>query len=240
MSTGGQGTKWRTNIGKNFDGLSRVHERYRETDRQATAYNERARTVLCCIVLLYATVVHGEQHTQTHTLTHTHWHVSCSYVLLLLKVFVGFIALLLSCGRSAFARISIFVFLYIFHVSLCIFWFFVSATGNWKYLSNNVIILWGTLSCVGIWELCWPSDDLEGQRTCASVRTKVRNIEFIICCVSKSSSLPVLLGATLTSEDANSLTYTSLQSSWRIQLVHLEAAAFLLTHRKSHAPDLIC
>jgi len=179
-------------------------------------------------------------HTNTHPHTHAYWHVSCSYVLLLLKVFVGFIALLLSCGRSAFARISIFVFLYIFHVSLCIFWFFVSATGNWKYLSNNVIILWGTLSCVGIWGLCWPSDDLEGQRTRASVRTKVRNIEFIICCVSKSSSLPVLLGATLTSEDANSLTYTSMQSSWRIHLVQLEAAAFLLTHRKSRAPDLVC
>jgi len=35
MSTDGQGTKSRKNIAKNFNRLSRVHERYRrQTDRQ--------------------------------------------------------------------------------------------------------------------------------------------------------------------------------------------------------------
>ena len=37
MSTNGQRTEWRTNIAKNFNRLSRVHERYRQTDdRQMT------------------------------------------------------------------------------------------------------------------------------------------------------------------------------------------------------------
>jgi len=31
----GQGTKWRRNIAENFNPLSRVHERYKTTDRQA-------------------------------------------------------------------------------------------------------------------------------------------------------------------------------------------------------------
>jgi len=36
MSTNGQGTKWRRNIAKNFNRLSRVHEHYwrQTTDRQ--------------------------------------------------------------------------------------------------------------------------------------------------------------------------------------------------------------
>jgi len=39
MSADGQGTKWRRNIAENFNRLSRVHERYRQTtDGQATAY----------------------------------------------------------------------------------------------------------------------------------------------------------------------------------------------------------
>jgi len=43
MSMDGQGTKWRRKIAENFNGLSRVHERYRQqtTDRRATAYSER-------------------------------------------------------------------------------------------------------------------------------------------------------------------------------------------------------
>jgi len=49
MLKDGQGTKWRRNIAKNFNRLSRVHERYRrQTDRQtidgrAIAYSERER-----------------------------------------------------------------------------------------------------------------------------------------------------------------------------------------------------
>jgi len=37
MSKGGQRTKWRRNIAKNLNRLSRVHERYRRrTDRRQT------------------------------------------------------------------------------------------------------------------------------------------------------------------------------------------------------------
>jgi len=36
MSTDGQGTKWLRNIAKNFNRLSRVHERYRQTDDRRT------------------------------------------------------------------------------------------------------------------------------------------------------------------------------------------------------------
>jgi len=49
MSMDGQGTKCRRNIAKNFNRLSRVHERYRrqtdrrQTDGRATAYSERER-----------------------------------------------------------------------------------------------------------------------------------------------------------------------------------------------------
>jgi len=40
----GQGTKWRRNIAENFNCLSRVHERYRQTsDGRTTAYSERER-----------------------------------------------------------------------------------------------------------------------------------------------------------------------------------------------------
>jgi len=43
MSKDGQGTKCRRNIAKNFNWLSRVHERYRRqtTGGRATAYSER-------------------------------------------------------------------------------------------------------------------------------------------------------------------------------------------------------
>jgi len=49
MSTDGQGTKCRENIAENLNCLSRVHERYRQTDRRqttdgrVTAYSERER-----------------------------------------------------------------------------------------------------------------------------------------------------------------------------------------------------
>jgi len=36
MSTDGQGTLWRRNIGENFNRLSRVHQRYRQTDDRQT------------------------------------------------------------------------------------------------------------------------------------------------------------------------------------------------------------
>jgi len=37
MSADGQGTKWRRNIAENFNRLSRVHQRYRQTtDRRQT------------------------------------------------------------------------------------------------------------------------------------------------------------------------------------------------------------
>ena len=39
----GQGTKCRRNIAENYNRLSRVHERYRQTDGRATAYSERKR-----------------------------------------------------------------------------------------------------------------------------------------------------------------------------------------------------
>jgi len=34
MSIDGQRTKWRRNIAEHFNRLSRVHERYRQTDRR--------------------------------------------------------------------------------------------------------------------------------------------------------------------------------------------------------------
>jgi len=40
-----QGTKCRRNIAENFSRLSRVHERYRQTDGRAIAYSERKRMV---------------------------------------------------------------------------------------------------------------------------------------------------------------------------------------------------
>jgi len=46
MSTDGQGTKRRRNIAKNFNRLSKEHERYRrQTDGRETAYSERERNV---------------------------------------------------------------------------------------------------------------------------------------------------------------------------------------------------
>ena len=44
MSSGGQGTKRRRSIAENFNRLSRVHERYRQTrqtDGRTTTYSER-------------------------------------------------------------------------------------------------------------------------------------------------------------------------------------------------------
>jgi len=44
MSTDGQGTKWRRRLTDNFNRLTRVHERYRQTTHgRATAYSERER-----------------------------------------------------------------------------------------------------------------------------------------------------------------------------------------------------
>jgi len=44
MSTDGQCIKWRRNIAENFNRLSRVHERYRQTaDGRVIAYSERKR-----------------------------------------------------------------------------------------------------------------------------------------------------------------------------------------------------
>jgi len=41
MSTDGQGTKWRRNISENFNRLSRVHQRYRQTtDGRTMTYRE--------------------------------------------------------------------------------------------------------------------------------------------------------------------------------------------------------
>jgi len=41
MSTDGQGTKFRRNIAENYNRLSRVHDRYRQTDGREIAYSER-------------------------------------------------------------------------------------------------------------------------------------------------------------------------------------------------------
>ena len=44
MSVDGQGTKQRRNIAENFNRLSRVHERYKQTtDGRVTAYSKRER-----------------------------------------------------------------------------------------------------------------------------------------------------------------------------------------------------
>jgi len=43
MSTDGQSTKCSRNIAENFNRLSRVHERFRQTDGWAIAYSERER-----------------------------------------------------------------------------------------------------------------------------------------------------------------------------------------------------
>jgi len=40
MSSGHQRIKWRGNIAENFNRLSRVHERYRQTDGRTTTYSE--------------------------------------------------------------------------------------------------------------------------------------------------------------------------------------------------------
>ena len=42
----GQRTKWRRNIDETFNRLSRVHERYRQTDRRAMTYSEREQPIL--------------------------------------------------------------------------------------------------------------------------------------------------------------------------------------------------
>jgi len=63
MSMDDQGTKRRRKIAENFNRLSRVHERYRQTaDGRAVAYSEREREftfakmtiISCCQVQLYA------------------------------------------------------------------------------------------------------------------------------------------------------------------------------------------
>jgi len=46
MSTDGQRTKGRRNIAENFNRLSRVHKRYRQTtDGRAIAYSEREHAI---------------------------------------------------------------------------------------------------------------------------------------------------------------------------------------------------
>jgi len=64
----GQGTRWRRKIAENFNRLSRVHQRYKQTDRRAIAYSERereftfAKNALCSVgVLMY--VVRGRKWT---------------------------------------------------------------------------------------------------------------------------------------------------------------------------------
>jgi len=52
MSLDGQGTKWRRKIAENFNRLSRVHERYKQTtDGRAIAYSERKKPALCYHVI---------------------------------------------------------------------------------------------------------------------------------------------------------------------------------------------
>jgi len=43
MSADGQRTKWCRNIADNFNRLSRVHKRYRQTDGWPMTYSERER-----------------------------------------------------------------------------------------------------------------------------------------------------------------------------------------------------
>jgi len=80
MLTDSQGTKCRRNIAENYNRLSRVHERFRQTDRRqttddrrqttdgrATAYSERereftfAKNLLKQQYLLYMTSQYGER-----------------------------------------------------------------------------------------------------------------------------------------------------------------------------------
>jgi len=42
MSSGHKRIKWRRNIAENFNRLSRVHERYRQTDRRQTTDRRQA------------------------------------------------------------------------------------------------------------------------------------------------------------------------------------------------------
>ena len=49
MSMDGQGIKWRRNIAENFNRLSTVHKRYRQTDGRATAYSERSLKTCICV-----------------------------------------------------------------------------------------------------------------------------------------------------------------------------------------------
>jgi len=45
MSTDGQRIKWRRNVAENFNRISRVHERYRQTtDEQAIAHSVSSRS----------------------------------------------------------------------------------------------------------------------------------------------------------------------------------------------------
>jgi len=48
MSTDGQRIKRRRNIAENFNRLSRVHERYRQTDGRTTTYSERELSLKTC------------------------------------------------------------------------------------------------------------------------------------------------------------------------------------------------
>jgi len=48
----GQGTKCRRNIAKNFNCLSRAHERYRQTDGRVTANSEHSSLKTACMCVL--------------------------------------------------------------------------------------------------------------------------------------------------------------------------------------------
>jgi len=67
MSLDGQGTKWRWKIAENFNRLSRVHQRYRQTVRRQTdgtaiAYSERERELTFAKNDLQSSFQNGKRH----------------------------------------------------------------------------------------------------------------------------------------------------------------------------------
>jgi len=54
MSMDGQGIKWRRNIAENFNRLSRVHERYRQTTGGRATDDEFTFAKNCCTVYYYS------------------------------------------------------------------------------------------------------------------------------------------------------------------------------------------
>ena len=72
MSTDGQGTKWRKNIPENFNRLSRVHQRYRQTtDRQTDRRWHIANMNLSSRSLKISQKVLGVGYFLTHTVYET-------------------------------------------------------------------------------------------------------------------------------------------------------------------------